>query len=232
MLKRFIPMLAASVAIFVVASPASAAVEIVSASSIQGTLVHGTNNEQTALDVSGLLGANGPQIVHFAGDTTQTAATSDLLRLQDGGGQADVTGAEITLGGTPNDAYEILSGNIFLSPGYTINSIEFALTSGAVGSVDFFITDGDGGVTSFLNQVIGNGDTFFAFDTTGLTTITNVRYVADAPPTSFSLLKQVRLDVNVGSPVPEPGTWAMMLLGFGAVGAGMRRRRRAVLQAA
>ena len=25
--------------------------------------------------------------------------------------------------------------------------------------------------------------------------------------------------------VPEPGTWAMMLLGFGAIGFGMRRRR-------
>ena len=29
--------------------------------------------------------------------------------------------------------------------------------------------------------------------------------------------------------VPEPGTWAMMLLGFGAIGASMRRRRRQVL---
>lgn len=27
------------------------------------------------------------------------------------------------------------------------------------------------------------------------------------------------------SPVPEPGTWAMLLLGFGALGAAMRRRR-------
>ena len=229
--KRLIPLLAATAAIFA-ATPASAAVQIVAASSIQGTLVHGTNDEQTALDVSGLLGANGPQIVHFTGDTTQTASTSDLLRLQDGGGQADVTGAEITLGGTPNDTYDILSGNIFLSPGYTINSIEFALTSGQRGTVDFFITDGDGGVTSFLNQLIGSGDTFFAFDTTGLTTITNVSYVADATPGSFSLLKQVRLDVNVGNAVPEPGTWAMMLLGFGAIGVGMRRRKRAVLQAA
>jgi hypothetical protein len=29
------------------------------------------------------------------------------------------------------------------------------------------------------------------------------------------------------SPVPEPATWAMMILGFGMVGVGLRRRRRA-----
>jgi hypothetical protein len=28
------------------------------------------------------------------------------------------------------------------------------------------------------------------------------------------------------TPVPEPGTWAMMLLGFGAIGAAMRRNRK------
>ncbi|HEV2044556.1 MAG TPA: PEPxxWA-CTERM sorting domain-containing protein, partial [Sphingomicrobium sp.] len=28
------------------------------------------------------------------------------------------------------------------------------------------------------------------------------------------------------TPVPEPATWAMMLVGFGAIGIGMRRRRR------
>jgi hypothetical protein len=29
-----------------------------------------------------------------------------------------------------------------------------------------------------------------------------------------------------GGAVPEPSTWAMMLLGFGAMGMAMRRRRR------
>jgi hypothetical protein len=31
------------------------------------------------------------------------------------------------------------------------------------------------------------------------------------------------------APVPEPGTWAMMLLGFGAIGLMIRRRRRPAL---
>lgn len=36
---------------------------------------------------------------------------------------------------------------------------------------------------------------------------------------------------GTGSGVPEPGTWAMMLLGFGAVGFSMRRRRQTTAQA-
>jgi hypothetical protein len=31
---------------------------------------------------------------------------------------------------------------------------------------------------------------------------------------------------HVATGVPEPGTWAMMLIGFGAIGAAMRRRKR------
>jgi hypothetical protein len=31
---------------------------------------------------------------------------------------------------------------------------------------------------------------------------------------------------DVAAAVPEPGTWAMMLVGFGAIGASMRRRRQ------
>ena len=43
----------------------------------------------------------------------------------------------------------------------------------------------------------------------------------------------VRITNNVASPpvsgaVPEPGTWAMMLIGFGVVGGALRARRRAV----
>ncbi|UUR07368.1 DVUA0089 family protein [Sphingomonas glaciei] len=37
--------------------------------------------------------------------------------------------------------------------------------------------------------------------------------------------------VQVGA-VPEPGTWALMLVGFGAIGASLRRRRRVIAVAA
>lgn len=39
-------------------------------------------------------------------------------------------------------------------------------------------------------------------------------------------------NVSVRAAVPEPATWAMMLLGFGAIGATMRRRRMNALAAA
>jgi hypothetical protein len=38
--------------------------------------------------------------------------------------------------------------------------------------------------------------------------------------------------VSEFTPVPEPSTWAMMLLGFGAVGMAVRRNRRRALEAA
>lgn len=203
------------------ATPASAAVEIVLASSGQGTLVHGTGTLQEGLTVTGNLGPGGPTIVNFTGDTT---GPNDFLRIQQGQGQADVTGAEITLGGPANDLYNMLSGNIFLTGGLAIDYIEFALTSGTAGTINFTITGSDG-TTTFLNQLIGEGNTFFAFNTTGASTITNVMFSA-VSPLEITLLKQVRIDTTVAA-VPEPATWVMMLIGFGAMGYSVRRRRKA-----
>jgi hypothetical protein len=48
--------------------------------------------------------------------------------------------------------------------------------------------------------------------------------------TSPDYSSQLLLD-NVGIAVPEPSTWAMMLLGFGALGAALRQRRNAAAAA-
>jgi hypothetical protein len=42
---------------------------------------------------------------------------------------------------------------------------------------------------------------------------------------SLSDVRQVRLGgIQTAAAVPEPATWALMLMGFGAVGYSMRRR--------
>jgi hypothetical protein len=211
----------------ILASPALAGVTIEDASFDQGILVHGTGEEQNLPEVIGNLGANGPNIVHFNGTTDDPA--TDNLRLQDGEGQADVTGAEISIGGNP-EAYDLLTGNIFLENHEGMSWIEFALTrpKGAdSGTVDFWITLDSGDIIPFLDQLMGNGDTHFGFAANGGDLITNVFFSADNPPGSIDILKQVRIlredDTTV---VPEPSTWAMMLMGFGLAGFAMRRRRR------
>ena len=205
------------------ASPAFADITMNAASDDQGVLVHGTGVEQTGPTVTGALGSNGPEIVNFDADTT--GPSNDNIRLQDGQGQADVTGAEITLGGTPNDTYSMLSGNIYLNDGSGMSWIEFALTSGDAGWVDFVITSTTGQLFNFEGE-IGEGDTFFAFEATGVDLIANVEWIARSP-LEIDILKQVRiLREGETTVVPEPGTWAMMLMGFGAAGFAMRRRRR------
>ncbi len=80
----------------------------------------------------------------------------------------------------------------------------------------------------------GGGSVFFNFDDTARL------FTSSAGP--FSLLIN-DIGVSAGSSgaiisgqlqaaVPEPGTWAMMLLGFGAIGYSMRRRRKPILQLA
>ena len=220
-------MTAAAVSALMLASPALAGVTIEDASFDQGTLVHGTGVEQNAPEVIGNLGANGPNIVHFNGTTDDPAG--DNLRLQDGEGQADVTGAEITLGGNP-EGYDLLTANIFLTNHEGMSWIEFALTGADGtngGTVDFTITLDDGSTVDFLDQLLGSGDTHFGFAANDGDLITNVFFSVDSPPGSVDILKQVRiLREDETTVVPEPGTWAMMLMGFGAAGFAMRRRRR------
>jgi hypothetical protein len=209
-----------------VAAPSFAQVTRVAASTGQGTLVHGTNTVQTGPDVIGNLGTDGPNIVHFTG-LTDAPVNNNFLMLQDGQGQADVTGAEITLTNAPNDAYNILSGDIFLTGHEGFDYIEFAITGLTSGTVDFWIDTTLGGMPiSFPNVALGSGNTFFAFDAAVGALITNVHYAIDAP-NEIVLLKQVRID-GVSS-IPEPSSWALMLFGFGAVGFTMRRRRKNAL---
>ncbi|MEO7411667.1 MAG: PEPxxWA-CTERM sorting domain-containing protein [Sphingomicrobium sp.] len=93
------------------------------------------------------------------------------------------------------------------------------------------------------NYVIG-GEFFsglFPSDLAGVTTASNFTWIGDrqvqggfAFPTEAYLtygnqgIALVNFSIAQTNAVPEPATWAMMLIGFGAIGVSMRRRKTAL----
>jgi hypothetical protein len=69
------------------------------------------------------------------------------------------------------------------------------------------------------------GENFFFAATDSLQSIRQISFSSSGG--GFADVRQVRVGpAAMTTAVPEPGTWAMMLVGFGAMGVAMRRRRR------
>lgn len=112
---------------------------------------------------------------------------------------------------------------LYLSdPTLGFKQVEFNLFKAlsGTGSVSLTFTSGASGVFN-----IANGQNFFSAEATDGDFITRVAF--DTNGSGISQLKQVRVGGIAAIPaVPEPATWAMMLLGFGMVGGVARTRRR------
>lgn len=103
----------------------------------------------------------------------------------------------------------------------------FQLVGGDGGSafLDFFRADG-----SLIQSIAlaGLANTFYGFQRDG--GINDIRGISiwnnDAGGIGFDNLK---FDVrSTGGTVPEPATWAMMIIGFGLIGGAMRRKKAAL----
>lgn len=67
----------------------------------------------------------------------------------------------------------------------------------------------------------------YSFLVTGTGSDTLTIRASDHP--SYIALDDVSVTATVNGPVPEPATWAMMLIGFGGIGFAMRRKRGAAV---
>lgn len=94
-----------------------------------------------------------------------------------------------------------------------------------------YMDDAPAGVFTLAPATNGAGFSSFswAFQGTGgshtlmfeVSTVRNVAMIVD----DVSIVERVMLP-DLSAMVPEPSTWAMLILGFGAVGASLRNRRR------
>ncbi len=143
--------------------------------------------------------------------TTETAG----LNIE-ASGQATITAADGVLN---NITFTLLTGNI--------TQAEFNLID--IGNADFdvLIETLLDGVSIFTSQTFTatfNGSNRFGITTDDGSVINSFTINSAA---GFGALTQLRLNgADISAPVPEPGTWAMMLLGFGGMGVALRRRRK------
>ena len=82
-------------------------------------------------------------------------------------------------------------------------------------------------IAAFTSVTINPASNMVGLDASRITFDANNIYV-NWNGLAFAPATIVTLDINGGSAVPEPASWAMMIGGFGLVGAAMRRRKVAL----
>lgn len=136
-------------------------------------------------------------------------------------GQARITAAD-------NSGLNFLSFAL-TDPAFGFKQVEFNIfgTGATATSVNLSFTDQFGMVFSQMAS-IGNGQNFFSAQAFDDQFITNVSFVLNG---TVRDIRQVRIggidlvDGGGGATVPEPQSWALMILGFGMVGVVSRRRK-------
>jgi hypothetical protein len=127
-------------------------------------------------------------------------------------------------------------GTVLTGGSYTVNFGPTDTFSFVLGSLDTYNTLTliyEGGATqAYVGGQIINDLTFPSGDQISGETNGVVTYVTDGPlligATFESSQNSFEFD-NLATAVPEPATWAMMLGGFGVVGAAARRRQRTAI---
>ncbi|MFD1613350.1 PEPxxWA-CTERM sorting domain-containing protein [Sphingomonas tabacisoli] len=200
---------------------------LVSATPSAAAVIIDFNNVQTAENVlfSSSTSVASPTVTGQTNQTHVDVTFANILGLlKDASGQSSTTNAGGTLRGTTS--VNIASGFTFTAAEFQLpgnpgnppppeaNSVfveAFGLGGGVIGTATLAL-DGNG---ENRIRIVGNAGEVF----------TGFRVTLSPQDAVTESMKQVRLG-GVAAAVPEPATWAMMLGGFGLLGAAARRRHR------
>lgn len=198
------------------AVPAAADIVLVKSSTDQGANVLFNDGPQTGSLVVGE--TQGGVKVDFTGTTV---GGGTIIHSQ--GGQARIEGDLVP--GKKNQRLLLSSLSFDLTDGGTMSYLEFNLFGGNATGVDFSLFDDSGDLFTF-SETLANGANKFGFQGISGQSIRSIAMQFTGG--GVQDLRQVRLDRFAGggsNEVPEPATWALMILGFGAIGGAMRRRQ-------
>jgi hypothetical protein len=206
----------ASVIALAVATPANAAVDICAGSGQQCA-------PQTDANILLTSGSNLTTVqgsFNGGGQTAVGTFTSSTDRLNaDASGQAMISSA--TDASLNQLTFSLLGGATFTTATFDLFS---AGTSGIAVTLNGLNAAGLPIVTEPFT--LTNGTNFFGVVGTGGDRFTGLSFSAADGIVDFRQLRLGGVQTTMNA-VPEPGTWAMMLLGFGGMGVAMRRRRGA-----
>lgn len=191
--------LAAACGALIFCAPAQAAVTVGDFTIEEGSFGAGTGVHSSGEQTGTIIDG----FVNIEGSAV-TFTSTDSLTIN-GSGQAVISPVD----GIMTDL-EVLFANPW-------NRITFSF-DGDVGTFALLVNDTDFG-TCTICTISARGQNKFIVSGGG---ITKLGFAFD-PGVSTS--RQFRVE-GVSGAVPEPGTWAMMLFGFGAIGFAMRRRRQ------
>jgi hypothetical protein len=204
-------LLAAGAAVALTSAPASAAVIIyTSAGPVQPAenVLFQTEN-QTGTTVQGVTNQTNTMVTFTSmTDTLLTTGSQGQARLEATDGSLDQVMFSLT------------------NPQLTFTEAEFNLFNAFPNTTQVTISLSSGLTQTF--DLSPNGQNFFGVRATDGDFLTSISF--DTNGSGVSDMRQVRIGGISGSQmgaVPEPGTWAMMLLGFGAIGFALRRRKSA-----
>jgi len=209
------------------AGPAGAVIVMVDPSAIQGANVLFNDGAQSGTTVFGFT-QSGTQVLFTGAD--QGGGTT----IRADGGQAQIEGALNATTHDSDDSWLLDALSFHLANGATFNNLEFRLDGGGASSASFTLVDAAGQSFSFANRSLDDGDDRFGFQGVGGDTIRSVSVTLNGG--GVEDVRQIRLDEIAGpgrvqldqalGAIPEPTSWTTMIVGFGGVGALMRRRRR------